>query len=151
MLTGFKRCSLNCHPWTPRPFGPPPLKSKISSTKAYKKPPPPNTIRRRRKVLKFVWGKQWQKVSWWFCFSFCQNCGVDFKVSILRFSLKIFFFDFKIYKNKVGYTQSPIIRNGPIRLGVEFWGKFKKRALDRSDLRNAWKNLRNAEHSDFHS
>jgi len=24
------------------------------------------------------------------------------------------------------YTQSPIIRNGPIRLGVEFWGKFKK-------------------------
>ena len=27
------------------------------------------------------------------------------------------------------YTQSPIIRNGPIRLGVEFWG--------RSDLRNA--------------
>ena len=35
------------------------------------------------------------------------------------------------------YTQSPIIRNGPIRLGVEFWGKFKKRALGRSDLRNA--------------
>ena len=28
-----------------------------------------------------------------------------------------------------GYTQSPIIRNGPIRLGIEFWGKFKKRAL----------------------
>ena len=49
------------------------------------------------------------------------------------------------------YTQSPIIRNGPIRLGVEFWGKFKKRALGRSNLRNASKNLRNAEHSDFQS
>jgi hypothetical protein len=24
------------------------------------------------------------------------------------------------------YTQSPIIRNGPIRLSIEFWGKFKK-------------------------
>ena len=35
------------------------------------------------------------------------------------------------------YTQSPIIRNGPIRLGVEFLGKFKKRALGRSNLRNA--------------
>ena len=23
------------------------------------------------------------------------------------------------------YTQSPIIRTGPIRLGAEFWGKFK--------------------------
>ena len=49
------------------------------------------------------------------------------------------------------YTQSPIIRNGPIRLGVEFWGKFKKWALGRSNLRNAWKNLRNAERSDFQS
>ena len=49
------------------------------------------------------------------------------------------------------YTQSPIIRNGPIRLGIEFWGKFKKRALGRPDLRNAWKNLRNTERSDFHS
>ena len=49
------------------------------------------------------------------------------------------------------YTQSPIIRNGPIRLGVEFWEKFKKRALGRSNLRNAWKNLKNAERSDFHS
>ena len=38
--------------------------------------------------------------------------------------------DFKVY------TQSPIIRNSPIRLGVEFWGKFKKRALGRSNLRN---------------
>jgi len=37
----------------------------------------------------------------------------------------------------VAYTQSPIIRNGPIRLGIEFWGKFKKRALGRSNLRNA--------------
>ena len=37
------------------------------------------------------------------------------------------------------YTQSPIIRNGPIRLGAEFWGKFKKQALSRSNLRNASK------------
>ena len=49
------------------------------------------------------------------------------------------------------YTQSLIIRNGPIRLRIEIWGKCKKRALGGSDLRNAWKNLRNAEHSDFHS
>ena len=49
------------------------------------------------------------------------------------------------------YTQSPIIRNGPIRLGAEFRGKFKKQALGRSNLRNAWKNLRNAERSDFQS
>ena len=33
-------------------------------------------------------------------------------------------------------TRSPIIRNGTIRLGVEFLGKFKKRALGRSNLRN---------------
>jgi hypothetical protein len=43
-------------------------------------------------------------------------------------------------KSSVNYMQSPIIRNGPIRLGVEFWGKFKKRALGRSNLRNASKN-----------
>ena len=34
----------------------------------------------------------------------------------------------------VAYTQSPIIRNGPIRLGIEFWGKFKTRALDSSNF-----------------
>ena len=49
------------------------------------------------------------------------------------------------------YTQSPIIRNGPIRLSAEFWGKFKKRALGRSNLRNASKKLRNAQCSDFQS
>ncbi len=49
------------------------------------------------------------------------------------------------------YTQSPIIRNGPIRLSAEFWGKFKKRALGRSNLRNTSKNLRNAQCSDFQS
>ena len=49
------------------------------------------------------------------------------------------------------YTQSPIIRNGPIRLGAEFWGKFKKQALGRSNLRNASKNLRNAQCLDFQS
>ena len=59
---------------------------------------------------------------------------------------------FKVYyHHQILYTQSPIIRNGPIRLSVEFWGKFKKRALGRSNLRNAWKNLRNAERSDFQS
>jgi hypothetical protein len=47
------------------------------------------------------------------------------------------------------YTQSPIKRNGHIRLGVGFWGKFKKRAWGRSNLRNASKTLRNAERSDF--
>ena len=47
--------------------------------------------------------------------------------------------------------QSPVLRNGPIRLGVEFWGKFKKQALGRSNLRNASKNLINAEGSDFQS
>ena len=47
------------------------------------------------------------------------------------------------------YTQYPIIRNGLIRNGAEFWGKFKKRALGQSNLRNASKNLRNAQCSDF--
>merc|ERR1712086_607054 len=42
------------------------------------------------------------------------------------------------------YTQSPIIRTGPIRLGAEFWGKFKTRALGSSNLRTTSKNLRNA-------
>ena len=48
-------------------------------------------------------------------------------------------------------AQSPFIRNGLIRNGVKFWGKYKKRALGRSNLRNASKNLRNAERSDFQS
>ena len=42
------------------------------------------------------------------------------------------------------YTQSPIIRTGPIRLGAEFWGKFKTRALGSSNLRTTSKNLRTA-------
>ena len=49
------------------------------------------------------------------------------------------------------YTQSPFIRTGPIRLGAEFWEKFKTRALGRSNLRNAPKNLRNPQCSDFQS
>ena len=32
-----------------------------------------------------------------------------------------------------GYTQYPIIRNGLIRNNAEFLGKFKKRALGRSN------------------
>ena len=55
------------------------------------------------------------------------------------------------FSNLLLYTQSPIIRNGPIRLSVEFLGKFKKQALGRSNSRNAWKNLRNAKRSDFQS
>ena len=42
------------------------------------------------------------------------------------------------------YTQSPFIRTGPIRLGAEFWGKFKTRALGSSNLRTTSKNLRTA-------
>ena len=49
------------------------------------------------------------------------------------------------------YTQYPIIRNGLIRNSAEFLGKFKKRALSRSNLRNASKNLRNGQCSDFQS
>ena len=49
------------------------------------------------------------------------------------------------------YTQYPIIRNGLIRNSAEFLGKFKKRALGRSNLRNASKNLRNGQCSDFQS
>ena len=49
------------------------------------------------------------------------------------------------------YTQYPIIRNGLIRNSAEFWEKFKKRALVRSNLKNALKNLRNSQWSDFQS
>ena len=42
------------------------------------------------------------------------------------------------------YTKSPIIRTGPIRLGPEFWGKFKTQALGSSNLRTTTKNLRTA-------
>ena len=49
------------------------------------------------------------------------------------------------------YTQYPIIRNGLLRNSAEFMGKFKKRALGRSNLRNASKNLRNGQCSDFQS
>ena len=51
----------------------------------------------------------------------------------------------------VTYTQYPIIRNGLIRNSAEFLGKFKKQALGRSNLRNASKNLRNGQCSDFQS
>ena len=40
-------------------------------------------------------------------------------------------------------TQYPIIRNGLIRNSAEFLGKFKKRALGKSNLRNAAEDLRN--------
>ena len=51
----------------------------------------------------------------------------------------------------IPYTQYPIIRNGLIRNSAEFLGKFKKRALGRSNLRNASKNLRNGQCSDLQS
>ena len=34
------------------------------------------------------------------------------------------------------YTQSPIIKNGPIRNNAEILGKFKERTLSRSKIRN---------------
>ena len=49
------------------------------------------------------------------------------------------------------YTQYPIIRNGHKRNSADFFGKFKKQALGRSNLRNASKNLRNGQCSDFQS
>ena len=65
---------------------------------------------------------------------------------------------FYVLSNKIiliffylNYTQYPIIRNGLIRNSAEFLGKFKKRALGRSNLRNASKNLRNGQCSDFQS
>ena len=49
------------------------------------------------------------------------------------------------------YTQYPIIRNNLIRNSPEFLGKFKKRALGSSNLRNSSKNLRNSQCSNFQS
>ena len=51
----------------------------------------------------------------------------------------------------IRYTQYPIIRKGLIRNSAEFLRKFKKRALSGSNLRNASKNLRNGQCSDFQS
>ena len=36
----------------------------------------------------------------------------------------------------ITYTQSPIIKNGLIRNGAKILGKFKRRRLSRSKLRN---------------
>ena len=55
----------------------------------------------------------------------------------------------KYYKRS--YTQYPIIRNGLIRNSADFLWKFKKRALGMSNLRDASKNLRNGQCSDFQS
>ena len=61
-------------------------------------------------------------------------------------------FTLMITDQRIGYyTQYPIIRNGLIRNSAEFLGKFKKRALSGSNLRNASKNLRNGQCSDFQS
>ena len=49
------------------------------------------------------------------------------------------------------YTQYPIIRNGLIGNSAQFLGKFKKRALGSSNLRNAPKKLRNSQCSNFQS
>ena len=56
----------------------------------------------------------------------------------------IFIYISNVYKQQFLCMQYPIIRNG-----AEFRGKFKKRAPGRSNLRNASKNLRNAQCSDF--
>ena len=83
---------------------------------------------------------------------------------ILTHELQILVLSYKIYKlySKLynyyckaiaiilsDYTQYPIIRNDLIRNSAKFLGKFKKRALGRSNLRNASKNLRNGQCSDF--
>ena len=41
------------------------------------------------------------------------------------------------------------MKNGHSRHGAEFSGKFRKRLVDRSNLINGWKDLRNAQCSDF--
>ena len=46
--------------------------------------------------------------------------------------------------NYFGYTQSPIVRTGRIRLDPEILEKFKTRALGSSNLRTTSKNLRTA-------
>ena len=38
---------------------------------------------------------------------------------------------------RIHYTQSPIIKNGPIKNDAQILGKFKERTLSRSKLRNA--------------
>ena len=43
----------------------------------------------------------------------------------------------KWLENHEIYTQSPIIKNGPIRNDAEILGKFKERMLSKSRLRNA--------------
>ena len=39
--------------------------------------------------------------------------------------------------DQIIYTQSPIIKNGPIKNDAQILGKFKERTLSRSKLRNA--------------
>ena len=71
------------------------------------------------------------------CLSFLWNCSLSFLRGLRRTNIK--------------YTQYPIIRNGLIRNSADFLWKFKKRALGRTNLRNASKNLRNGQCSDFQS
>ena len=77
-----------------------------------------------------------------------EKCRPRHKISMKKW-LKIHQISKNV--NLFPYTQYPIIRNGLIRNSAEFLGKFKKRALGRSNLRNASKNLRNGQCSDFQS
>ena len=70
---------------------------------------------------------------------------------LLIFSLKSCWHVRKTPPLRSHYTQYPIIRNGHIRNRAEFLGKFKKRALGGSNLRNAPKNFRSGQCSDFQS
>ena len=46
-------------------------------------------------------------------------------------------FDHSLISGGLNYTQSPIIKNGPIKNDAQILGKFKERTLSRSKLRNA--------------
>ena len=71
---------------------------------------------------------------------FFQNLEKDFIPILLHTTVN---------QTKFQFAAQSLRRKGPIILGVEFWGKFKKPALGRLNLRNASNNLRNAEHSNF--
>ena len=62
-------------------------------------------------------------------------------LDLLNFCFICMHFMFKICQTLAVYSQSPIIKNGPIRNDAEILGKFKEQMLSlmlsRSELRNA--------------
>ena len=99
--------------------------------------------------MRVIWKKYFEKniiFLWNIWYNICLLW-----VEKLSYSLT-FFFDsvYLIFLKKFNglhkaATQYPIIRNHLIRNSAEFLGKFKKRALSGSNLRNASKNLRNGQ------